>query len=154
MEETKRFTIGKKLFIFVTATVLFSTACVCALNYIINVDQVNTYYKRLTVNNARNYATLIDTEFIKDFREIIESDEYQALRNECEDLEDDTRIREYFIEVGIWDRFQEERERMRTYLGNMEDVEYLYVVAWDEHSAFDGSYYDMYVIDAEIVKRS
>ena len=151
MEETKRFTIGKKLFIFVTATVLFSTACVCALNYFINVDQVNTYYKRLTVNNAKNYATLVDADFIRDFRAVLETDEYQALRRECEDLEDDAPIREYFIDAGIWDRFVEERERMRTYLGNMEDVEYLYVVAWDEHSAFDGAFYDMYVIDADDV---
>lgn len=151
MDETKRFTIGKKLYIFVTATVLFATACVCALNYFVNVDQVNTYYKRLTVNNAINYASLIDVEFVKDLKEIIQSDEYQAIRNEAEDLEDDTAVREYLIEAGIWDRYQEEREKMRAYVDNMEDIEYLYVVIWDEHSSFDGSFYDMYVIDSDDV---
>jgi len=151
MDETKRFTIGKKLYIFVTATVLFATACVCALNYFINVDQVNTYYKRLTVNNAINYASYIDVEFMKELKEIAQTDEYQALRREAEKLEDDTAIREYFIEIGIWEKYQKEREKMRTYVENIEDIEYLYVVAWDEHSSFDGSFYDMYVIDADDV---
>ena len=70
MENTNRFTIGKKMYLFVIAIVLFATGCVCALNYVINVDQINTYYKRLTINNAVNYSTLVDVEFLKELRKL------------------------------------------------------------------------------------
>lgn len=151
MENAKRFTIGKKMYIFIITNVLFAAGCVCALSYIINADQINTYYSRLTINNAKNYSTLVDKDFLKELRALAESDEYQALREEAEEADDDTAVYEYFVEQGIWDKFNEEREKMRTYVNNMEDVKYLYIVAWSEHPDPDGSYRDMYIIDADDV---
>ena len=151
MENTNRLTIGKKMYLFVIAIVLFATACVCVLNYVINVDQINTYYKRLTINNAVNYSTLIDAEFLKELRAMAETDEYQALRTEAEENDDETPVVEYLKEQGLYDKFIEEREKMRTYVNNLEDVEYLYVVVWSEESNPDGSYQDMYLIDADDV---
>ena len=128
MENTNRFTIGKKMYLFVIAIVLFATGCVCALNYAINVDQINTYYKRLTINNAVNYSTLVDVEFLEELRAVAETDEYQALRMEAEENDDESIVVDYLQEKGLYDKFIEEREKMRTYVNNLEDVEYLYAV--------------------------
>lgn len=151
MENTNRFTIGKKMYLFVIAIVLFATGCVCALNYVINVDQINTYYKRLTINNAVNYSTLVDVEFLKELRAVAETDEYQALRMEAEENDDESIVVDYLQEKGLYDKFIEEREKMRTYVNNLEDVEYLYAVVWSEESNPDGSFQDMYLIDADDV---
>lgn len=148
MEEIKhRFAIGKKMYIFVVAIVLFATVCVCANSYVINVDQVNTYYKRLTINNAKNYASLVDVDFLKELRAVVMSEEYQALRVEAEETEDDSKLIDYLIEKDLWNQYQEEREKMRTYVENMEDLEYLYIVAWGEL----GTMKDMYLLDADEV---
>ena len=42
---------------------------------------------------------------------------------------------------------------MRTYVNNMEDVEYLYIVVWNEdpNPSPDGIHYDMYLMDADDV---
>ena len=151
MENNNRLTIGKKMYLFVIATVLLATACVCVLNYVINVDQINTYYKRLTINNAKNYSTLIDVEFLKELRAMAETDEYQALREQAEADDVEAVIEEYLKEQGIYDKFIEEREKMRTYVNNMEDVEYLYAIVWNEDTNPDGATYDMYLIDADDV---
>ena len=147
MDDTKRFTIGKKMYIFVIASVLFATACVCALSYFINADQVNTYYKRLTVNNAKNYASLADAGFLKELADVAVSDEYQAVRDMAEEADDESLVIDYLTEKGLWDRYLEERDKMRTYVENMEDLEYLYVIKWDD----TGSNMDMYIIDADDV---
>ena len=148
MERSKgRFTIGAKMYIFVTATVLFAAAGVCAFAFLINADQIDTYFKRLTTDNARNYATLADIDFIRELRAVAESDEYQAIRDEAEELDDDSLVQEYLEEKGLWERYEAERAKMITYVENMEDLEYLYIVAWGEGDAT----VDMYIIDADDV---
>ena len=148
MEREKgRFTIGAKMYIFITATVLIAAAGVCVLSFLISVDQIDTYFKRLTTNNARNYATLADIEFIAELREAAESDEYQALRDRAEEEEDESLIQEYLEEKGLWEKYEEERGKMITYVENMEDIEYLYIVAWGE----TGEPLDMYILDADDV---
>ena len=40
------FSIGVKMYLFVIATVFFATACVCAISFTININQIDSYYKR------------------------------------------------------------------------------------------------------------
>ncbi|SCW41449.1 diguanylate cyclase (GGDEF) domain-containing protein [Ruminococcaceae bacterium YRB3002] len=145
---SKRTSIGTKMYIFLIATVLFVAAGVCAIAYAINADQIDTYFKRLTVNNAMNYATLADKDFLVELRAVAESDEYQALRDKAEEEENEEIVIEYLQSKGLWDKYVEEREKMRTYVENMQDIEYLYIVAWGK----EGTNHDMYVIDSDDVE--
>ncbi len=141
------FSIGVKMYLFVIATVFFATACVCAISFTININQIDSYYKRLTVNNARNYVTLTDVDFLSELRNVAESDEYQAIRDRAEAEDDESLIEDYLRQQGLWEKYESEREKMRTYVSNMEDIKYLYIVAWDE----DGTELDMYLLDADDV---
>ena len=143
-----KFSIGYKMYLFVIFTVLIAAFGVVALSYAINVDQIDTYFKRLTINNAQNAATLIDIDYMRELRAVAESDEYQAIREAAEEAEDEEMVIAYLQEKGLWDKYVEQRDILRTYVSNMSDIKYLYVVAWGEK----GSEHDMYVIDADDVE--
>ena len=143
----KRFAISLKMYIFIVSMILFVVIAVSALAYVINVSQLDGYFKRLTSNSAKNVAALMDVEFLKELRTLAESEEYQALRDQAEEEDDDTLVIAYFQEKGVWEKYQEERNKLITYVDNMEDVKYLYAIAWG--SAEDK--YDMYLMDADDV---
>jgi len=143
----KRFAISLKMYIFIVSMILFVVIAVSALAYVINVSQLDGYFKRLTSNSAKNVAALMDVEFLKELRTLAESEEYQALREQAEAEDDDTLVIAYFQEKGVWEKYQEERNKLVTYVQNMEDVKYLYAIAWGDAEAK----YDMYLLDADDV---
>lgn len=145
-KDRNRFSIRFKMYIFVVLTMLFAAASVCMLSYFINVRQIDSYYKRLAINSAKNYASFADIEFLKELRTVAESEEYQALREKAEAEEDDSLIQNYLEEKGIWERYVAQRDVLRTYVSNMKDIKYLYAVAWS-----DTDNYDMYLIDSDNV---
>lgn len=139
--------LGKKLYIFVVSTVLVSVVLVCMLFYFINVGQIDTYFKRLTSNSAQNFASFVDVEYIKELRALAETPEYQALRTQAEDDQDETLIQEYLEEKGLWEKYEEQRDLLDTYLHNMKDIKYLYIVAWGDAD----DKYDMYILDDKAI---
>ncbi|MBO4637590.1 MAG: diguanylate cyclase [Clostridiales bacterium] len=147
MKSGKRFTIDKKMHLFVAATVLFAVACVCALAFLINVDQIDTYYKRLTVNCAETYSHYVDADFLMRLRDVVSTDEYQAIRVRAEEDDDEDIIIEYLREKDLWDGYVTQREHMRKFQDSMQDVRYIYLIAWGG----EGEHYDMYLIDADDV---
>lgn len=155
MEHTeRRFSIGKKMYVFILGIVVLAIAGIWFLSYRITSNQIDKYYKRLTINSARNYASFVDVDYLRELRAVAESDEYQQIREIAEETEDDSLIQEYLEEHGLWDRYATQREHMRTYVENMDDIEYLYIVAWGEEAAEDGNLYDMYILDADDVPLS
>ncbi len=146
-----RFSIGKKMYVFVIAIVLLAIAGIWILSYRITRDQIDRYYKRLTINSARNYASFVDIDYLRELRAAAESSEFQELRDYAEEIDDDSLIQEYLEEHGLWDKYVEQRDVMRTYVDNMDDIDYLYIVAWAPDASDDGEYYDMYILDADDV---
>ena len=139
----RKFSLGSKITIFVILTILLSVSGVCILSFIINVNQIDTYFKRLTINNARNFASVVDPDFLKELKEVAQSEEYQALRDRAEEEEDEVIVQDYLKEKGLWERYEEHRQKITTYLNNMSDIEYLYIVVWGGKNAT----HDMYLVD-------
>ena len=139
----RKFSLGSKITIFVILTILLSVSGVCILSFIINVNQIDTYFKRLTINNARNFASFVDPDFLKELKEIAQSEEYQALRDRAEEEKDEVIVQDYLKEKGLWERYEEHRQKITTYLNNMSDIEYLYIVVWGGKNAT----HDMYLVD-------
>ena len=138
--------IGTKMYIFVIITVLFAAFGVCMLSFFINASQIDSYFKRLTINSAQYASTYVDIDFIKQLRSVVESDEYQAIRGAAEAADDDTSVVDYLKQKGLWDKYVAEREELINFVKNMTDVEYLYIVAWGVDSD-----HDMYLLDADDV---
>ena len=148
----KRFSIGWKLYIFIIATVLFAVAGVCALSFFIYADQIDTYYKNLTINCAHTFSEYVDIEFMTELRNVAESEEYQALRSEAEEKDDEELVIAYLEQEGLWEKYEEERTEMRTFVSNMKDIEYLYIIVMGKDYDSQGVAHDMYLLDADDVE--
>ena len=84
----RRFNIGAKMYLFVAATVILSIAGISTFSYIINVGQIDSFYKRLTINSANYVRGLVDGDYLSELRDVIESDEFQELRDHAEEEEE------------------------------------------------------------------
>ena len=142
-----RFTLGKKMYIFVTAVVLFAAVGVAMLSYIINAGQMDRFYKRITLDSAKNYATLTDVDYLKRLKSVVLSEEYQNLREQAEQNENEKPVMDYLKEKGLWEQYATEREKLRAYVNNISDIKYLYIVVWGDKD----SKYNMYLLDADDV---
>ena len=100
------FSIGRKMYIFIIITVLSVGIGTALISYYINTNQIDKYYKKLASNSAKNYSTLVDKDFLKELKEIAQSEEYQAVRDAAEEADDEQMVEDYFKEIGYY----EERE--------------------------------------------
>ncbi|MCR5237726.1 MAG: hypothetical protein K6E34_11055 [Lachnospiraceae bacterium] len=87
----------------------------------------------------------MDPEYFKELRAVAESEEYQTLRDKAEETEDETIIEDYLKSKGLWEGYVQNREILIRYLHNMDDIQYLYIVAIGDKD----SMYDMYLMDDE-----
>ena len=142
-----RFTLGKKMYVFVIATVLFTAASVCAISFAISANQIDRYFKSFASNCAANAATFVDPDYLTKLRKVAESQEYQTLRDTAEETEDESLVEEYLEEKGLWEQYQQQRELLRQITGTMKDVKYLYVIVMGDIEAMR----DMYLLDADDV---
>ena len=143
MDKKKRFSIRRKMYLFVGITVFLATFGLALLAFYISSDQIDRYFKNLTLTSARNFASFVDVDYFKKLREMAESEEYQALRDKAEAEDDETAIEEYIRAQGLWEGYVENRNLLVRYLRNMDDIKYLYIVAWGGVN----DTYDMYLMD-------
>ena len=143
--ERKSFSIKKKMYIFVILTVLVVALGTAAIAFLASVNQIDRYYKQNTADNARNFASMVDGDYLKELKAAAESEEFQQLREAAEAADDEAAIEEYLRSHGLWEGYYEIRSAITEYLGNMQNVKYLYVVAHGDANAE----YDMYLVDDE-----
>ena len=142
-----RFTLENKIYVFMTAVVLFAAFGVALLSYLINSSQSERFDKQITMDAAKNYATLVDVEYLKKLKTVVLSDRFQQLRNRAEETDDDTLVIAYLKENDLWAQYETEREKMRSYVENLSVIKYLYIVVWGDK----GNKYNMYLLDADDV---
>lgn len=141
--EKKILSIRFKMYIFAAVTVLVVALGIAAISFFTSVNRIESLYKQSTSDNARNFASMVDGDYLAELKEVVASDEYQALREKAEAEDNEELIEEYLKEHDLWDGYIKIRIQISDYLANMEGIEYLYVVA---HGDID-SLYDMYLID-------
>ena len=79
----KRFSVKTKMHLFVILTVLIVAFGTASYAFFTSANQINSYYKQCAAENSRNFASLVDGDFLGELRKAAESDEYQALRKKC-----------------------------------------------------------------------
>ncbi len=139
----KRFSIRNKMYIFVILTVLSVALGTSAIAFNASADQIDRYYKQNTADNARNFASMVDGDFLAELRRTAETDEFQALRDRAEEEENEAPIEEFLREKGLWEKYSATRDQITEYLGNMSGIKYLYIIAHGDENAD----HDMYLVD-------
>lgn len=144
MEERKKhFSLGLKMYIFLVLTVITVALGTASIAYNVSAEQIDRYYKRLSEDNARNFATLVDADFLSELRTAAESEEFQQLRDRSEEAEDETPVKEYLEQHGLWENYSATRDKLDTYLRTMNDIKYLYIIVPGDVDAV----LDMYLMD-------
>lgn len=131
------------MYIFVVLAVLAAALGTSMLAFWTGADQIDAYYKQAASDNARNFASMVDGDYITELRGYIESDEYQQIRDKAEEDDDEQPIEDYLRENGLWEKYTQTQAMIDNYLENMDDLKYIYIVA---HGGKD-DLYDMYLID-------
>ena len=142
----RRVSFGIKMYLFVLLTVFVVALGTSLVSYYINANQIDTYFKGLTLQSARNVASFVDGDYLEKLRAAAESEEYQALREKAEEDEDEAPVEAFLREKGLWDKYVEQREYLIKYLENMTDIKYLYIVACGDKNAT----LDMYLVDGDL----
>ena len=143
MEQKKNFSIKKKMYIFVAITLLVAAFGMSALSFFAEADQIDRYYKQNTADNARNFASMVDGDYLKKLRVVAESEEYQALREKAEEADDEQLIEDYLKQHELWEEYSRIRDMITDYINNMEGIKYLYIIAHGDENAD----HDMYLVD-------
>ncbi len=139
----KRFSIKMKMYLFVVITVLAAGLGTAAIAFTTGANQIDQYYKQNTADNARNFASMLDGDFLTVLRKTAESEEYQQLRERAEAEEDESLVEDYLRKKGLWDDYSRTRDMITEYLENMKGIKYLYIVAHGDTDALQ----DMYLVD-------
>lgn len=139
----KRFSISKKLRIFVAVTVFVVSLAIAILSYCINVTQIDSYFKRMAFDSAKNFASFVDADALARLRTVAESKEFQSIRKKAASDKDEKAIENYLKEKGVWEDYFQTKELMCKYLNNMDDIKYLYIIVLGDSHAFE----DMYLVD-------
>ena len=89
MEQKKRrFSLATKTNVFVTAIILIVSAGLVTIGYTVHAGQIDGIYIDMVNKTARAVRDAINTEAAVHIRDIVLSDEYQALRKEAEEKND------------------------------------------------------------------
>ena len=143
MFRNNRVSLRVKLIIFIVFFVCVSVVSTVCITYQLNRKLIEDNFSVTAYNSASSFAVFLDADFLKELRELVESEEYQQLRDLAEEQDDEHLIQQYLEEHGMWDKYCEQRELLNEYLRSRDDITYLYVIVWgsvdDDH--------DMYLLD-------
>ena len=80
------------MYLSVTLTVIAVAIGTAFFSYSVSIVQIDSYFKRLAYNTADNVSSLVDAGFYSRLRELVESEEYQIVREVAEEHDDDEKI--------------------------------------------------------------
>lgn len=79
----KRFSVSAKMRVFVEIIVISVSILIAAFSFIVSSNQMDNYFKRMAMNSAENFSTMIDHEYLLRLKETLESKEYQDMRDKA-----------------------------------------------------------------------
>ena len=143
MNKHKRSSIKLYVYVCIIGLALFVALGTMLISYRITTKQIDKHYGIIATDNAKNFASYLDGDFIGDLREIIESDEYQKVREQAEKEDNEQLIEDYLKEQGVWTEYKTVKDKLQQYIDNVSNIRYLYIVA---HGGINAES-DMYLID-------
>ena len=129
------------MIIFTIVTILVASFGTTLISYFVSANIIDNYYKNLCMDCAENFATFMDPVYLMELRQVLESDEYQAVRDHAEETDNEQEVIDYLRGKGLWDRFVKARDQIDSYIESMDVIEYTYILARS------GGVYDMYLMD-------
>ena len=73
-KEKRRVSIATKMYVFVAAIVVMVGLGTTAIAYRAQANQIDSYYKQNTADNARNFASMVDGDFLRELEGVAASE--------------------------------------------------------------------------------
>ena len=131
----RRISLSAKLNVLVIAIILALSGGLTAIAYRVNSVRVDQYFKAATSSAAGTVAAFVDGDWLRDFLDMIKSEEYQGLRARAIEAGDEKLIADYLKENGWYDAYTDmcaTLSRFRDKLGAL----YVYTVTMEEGNGF------------------
>ena len=85
----------------VTLIVMLTIIGTVTLSFVISVRRIDSYYKRLSINIAKSYVAYVDADYMKELKEYVASEEFQKIRVEAEEKDEDNIFAENDMYIVI-----------------------------------------------------
>jgi len=124
--ESRRFPLGKKMFLFVGIVLFVAISSMVASSYINHIQMLDDYFKRTTADIATTVSHVVNGDYVENLISMVDTPEYQALREEAIAQDNEQLIEDWLQENGLLERYT----LIRNILGRIKehmDVKYLYV---------------------------
>ncbi len=96
--------------------------------YFYNSHQVDDIYMSRTTQTSATIASVLDGDTVSEILKVLVSEEYQALRTEAAETDDNGRIEQYLSDRGILDKVRETQQKLSS-LRDLQGAKYAYLVS-------------------------
>ena len=104
-----------KLNVLILAIIMILAGGLAAIAYQVNSKRVDKYFRQTTSEAAATVAAFADGDFVGRLLESIQSEDFQRTREAAVAAEDETPIRQWLTDHGLYEDFQKALEILRTY---------------------------------------
>ncbi len=115
-----------KLNVLILAITILLAGGLTVIAYQVNSERVDRYYKQTTSEAASAIAAFVDGDFLAHFKESIDSADFQKLRYDAVEAENEGMIRQWLVDQGLYDNFMKISEELVLYREKL-DAKYIYL---------------------------
>ena len=123
----KRHSVSVRINVLILVLVVVIAGGLVTAAYLSNSRQVDDFYMTRTSQTSSTIAAYLDADAIREVMKVFLTDEYQALRQECADAEDDERLEQYLEEKGILDEIMDLRQTLSSFR-DLQGAKYVYLI--------------------------
>ena len=125
-KDKRRVSLTVKLNALILAIIMILAGGLAAIAYHVNSQRVDQYFKQTTAQDAAAVAAFMDGDYIQTLLDAVQSEEFSEVRSSALESEDEEIIRDWLKQKGLYDRFTQTMETLKTYQEKL-SVRFIYV---------------------------
>ncbi|MBR0218336.1 MAG: SpoIIE family protein phosphatase [Clostridia bacterium] len=115
-----------KLNVLILAITILLAGGLTVIAYQVNSERVDRYYKQTTSEAASAIAAFMDGDYVARLKASIATEEFEKVRNDAEQSENEYIIQQWLVDQDLYDSFQKISEDLVLYRQKL-DAKYIYL---------------------------
>ena len=124
----KRHSVSVRINLLILLLVIVISGGLVTDAYLNNSRQVDSFYMSRTSQASGTIASLMDGDTMTEILDVLLTEEYQTIRAEAENTEDEELIRQHLEDKGILDKVLETEKQLSS-LRDLQGAKYIYLVS-------------------------
>ena len=114
--------IRHRVYIFIIAILAIVAFGTLAITYRISTNQMDRFYKQSVLDNSRNFASLVDGDYLMELKNVICTDEYIELREKAANEDNEELIENFLKDKGLWEEYKKIKDSLQKYIDNYDNI--------------------------------